>query len=420
MNILYVCSDSGIPVLGRKGASVHVRSMADAFTRQGHSVVLATPVLTKSPWEKPASLEASVWHVPADESVVATVEHVRTYNEALGATNTVPSEMRRILYNQQLSAKLVRRFRELPPDFVYERAALYSTAGVAVARAAGVPLVVELNAPLALEQATYRGSHLPELAAAAERATLHHATLVLTVSAALRDYVTDLGVARDRVVVVPNGVDPHRFFPAEDAAPIRANLRLGPGPVLGFVGGLRPWHGVRVFGPLLEALLPRYPHLRLVVVGEGPLRPALVEDFARRGVTDRVVFTGALEHEAVADVIRTFDVALAPYEPSEHLFYFSPLKLFEYMACGVPVVAASLGQIRDVIQHESNGMLYTPGDCGSLIEQCDRLLRDPAARSRIGQSAARTIHAQYTWEENARRVVTLVQQRSSRPEMVTA
>lgn len=420
MKILYVCSDAGIPVLGRKGASVHVRSLAEAFVRSGHSVVVATPLLMKSPWETPATLDAHILHVPADETVVTSVDAVRAYNEGLGSINTVASEMRRILYNQQLSAKLVRHFREAPPQFVYERAALYSTAGMAVARAAGVPLVVELNAPLTIEQSTYRGSHLPELAAQAERTTLRHAALVLTVSSTLRDYVTDLGVERDRVVVVPNGVDPRRFRPGAAVESVRAKWGLGAGPILGFVGGLRPWHGVRVFGPLLERLASRFPDVQLVIAGEGPLRAALVEDCARRGVGGRVIFTGAVEHTAIPDLIRTFDVALAPYEPSEHLFYFSPLKLFEYMACGVPVVAAALGQIKEVVRHETNGLLYAPGDLDGLVEQCTSLLLDEGRRLTLGQAGAETVHQQYTWEENARRIIALVQDRRTRETAVTA
>ena len=408
MNILYVCSDSGIPVLGRKGASVHVRSLAAAFTRAGHSVVVATPLLAKSPWEAPAAIEAHLMHVPADETVLAAVETVRGYNESIGTTNTVPSELRRILYNQQLSAKLVRRFRELPPDFVYERAALYSTAGVAIARAAGVPLVVELNAPLAIEQSSYRGSQLPDLAAHAERTTLLSADYVLTVSATLREHVLTLGVAPDRAIVVPNGVDTDRFTPADDGAAARARWGIGRGPVLGFVGGLRPWHGVRAFGSLLERLVARHPDLQLVIAGDGPLRRDLTDDFVRRGLAGHVIFTGALDHDDVPALVRTFDVALAPYERADHAFYFSPLKLFEYMACGIPVVAAAIGQIGDVISDGVNGLLYEPGDSDELASACERLLGDAVQRRQLGRAAAGTIHSTFTWKENARRIVELV------------
>lgn len=408
MKILYICSDAGIPVLGRKGASVHVRSLAAAFTGAGHCVVVATPLLTKSPWESPARLDAQIMHVPANDAIVEAVDTVRSYNRALGAANNIPSELRRILYNQHLGAKLLRRFEHAPPDFVYERAALYSTAGLTVARALNVPLVVELNAPLSLEQSTYRTSSLPGLAGEAERRTLTGADLVLTVSLPLRDYVIGIGVQPERVVVVPNGIDPAIFAPAARSATTRTRWGLGDGPILGFVGGLRPWHGVRSLPALLERLAKRHPSVQMVIAGDGPLRDELFQAFVARSLSDRVVFTGALAHEEVADVVRLFDIAVAPYDETDHLFYFSPLKLFEYMGCGAPVVAAALGQIAEVVRDGDNGLLYAPGDPDALAGACERLLDDPALRERLGRAAAAAVHSRYTWAANARRIIELV------------
>lgn len=409
MKILYICSDAGIPVLGRKGASVHVRSLATAFTDAGHSVVLATPLLTKSPWEAPAPFGAQIMHVPASESTVDAIDSVRGYVDAIGAAASLPGEVRRILYNQQLEAKLLRRFEQAPPDFVYERAALYSTAGVTVARALQVPLVVELNAPPSLEQSTYRESSLPALAQQAERRTLAGADIVLAVSSPLRDYVVGLGVAPERVVVVPNAIDPKLFTPGAASAATRARWRIGEGPVLGFVGGLRPWHGVRALPALLERLSRRHPSIQMIIAGDGPLRDELSRACGDLGLSDRVVFTGALAHEEVAEVVRLFDIAVAPYDQADHLFYFSPLKLFEYMGCGAPVVAAAVGQIADVVRDGDNGLLYPPGDAGAMAAACERLLGDPALRERLGRAAARLVHDRYTWSANARSVVELVQ-----------
>jgi glycosyltransferase involved in cell wall biosynthesis len=407
MHILYICSDSGIPVLGRKGASVHVRSLVSAFTAAEHRVVLATPLLNRSPWETPATVEAEVMHLPANDETIAAVEEVRAYNDALGVTNTVPSELRRILYDQHLKTKLVRRFQHAPPDFIYERAALYGTAGVTLAKTLGVPLIVELNAPLSLEQSTYRGSYLPALAAEAERRTLAGADLVVTVSSTLREYVMGLGVPPDRILVMPNGVDARMFAPGPASAATRARWHLGPGPVIGFVGGLRPWHGVRALPALLERLVPRHPGLQLIVAGDGPLREEITADLRQRYLDTRVIFTGPVAHEEVAELVRLFDVALAPYDETNHLFYFSPLKLFEYMGCGVPVVAASIGQIADVVRHEETGLLYAPGDLDGLTNACHRLLADPPLRQRLGRAAAAHVHGQFTWAHNAARVVDL-------------
>ncbi len=407
MKIAYLCPDLGVPVLGRKGASVHLRGLAHAFVRAGHYVVLATPLLNKSPWEGPAKLDMSLLHLPPSADIVKAVLSLKAFNEMLGVANSLPGELRRILYNQELATQLKYRFEHDPPDFIYERASLYGTAGVALARVLNVPLLVELNAPLAVEQSAYRATGLGELAAQAERWTLLGADAVLAVSALLRDHVVSLGVRPDRVHVVPNGVDATLFQPRPPDPSIRARWGLPDGPVLGFVGGLRRWHGVEALPALLDKLVHRYRGLRLVIVGDGPLRGELEHTLKERGLTRSVVFTGSLPHEEVAKLIPQFDVALAPYSKPEHAFYFSPLKLFEYMACGIAVAVAGLGQIAEVVQDGETGLLYPPGELDGLTVACDRLLADPALRQRLGQAAAKEIHGLYTWDQNAARVVEL-------------
>src|SRR5947209_7279936 len=312
MKILYLCSDLGIPVLGRKGASVHLRSLVTAFVRAGHSVVLAAPLLNKSPWEGPAKLDVSLLHLPPSADIVNAVLALKAFTEMLGVANPLPW-----------------------------------------------------------------------------------------------DDVVSLGVKPDRVHVVPSGVDATLFQPGSTEPSSRARWGLGAGPILGFVGGLRRWHGVEALPTLLERLVQRYRGLRLVIVGDGPLRGELEHALKERGLTRSVVFTGSLPHEEVADLIRQFDVALAPYPRPEHAFYFSPLKVFEYMACGIPVVAAGLGQIVEVVRDGETGLLYPPGELDALTVACDRLLADPALRQRLGQAAAKEVHGLYTWDQNAARVVEL-------------
>jgi len=407
VKILYVCPDLGIPVLGRKGASVHVRELVAAFGRAGHSVVVATPQLNKSPWEEPAEIEASLLHVPPSPDVVAAFCGLKEFNKTLGVSDSLPKELRRILYNQDLARQLKRRFEDHPPDFIYERASLYTTAGVSLARELERPLIVELNTPLALEQSTYRATGLGELAAKAERWVLSHADAILAVSAPLRYHAVSLGAEPERVHVVPNGVDTTLFRPGPPDPEVRMRWELGNGPVLGFVGGLRPWHGVEALPALLDRLNQRYPGLRLTIVGEGPLRGKLERDLRARGLAQSAVFTGWLPHEEVASLIRQFDVALAPYPRPKHDFYFSPLKLFEYMACGVPVVTTGLGQIVEVVRDGETGLLYPPGESAALTTACDRLLADPDLRRRLGRTAAKEVHGQYTWNHNAARVAEL-------------
>src|SRR5207245_1996778 len=121
--------------------------------------------------------------------------------------------------------------------------------------------------------------------------------------------------------------------------PVRARWDLDGEPVVGFVGGYQPWHGIDALPALLERLLPRHPDVRLVVVGDGRGRREFERQIESRGLAAHVRVTGAVPHEDVPALIREFDVAVAPYPPPTHDFYFSPLKLFEYMGCAAAIAA---------------------------------------------------------------------------------
>lgn len=407
MKILYLCPDMGIPVLGPKGGAVHVREMVAAFTRAGHQVIVAAPAGVKSPWERAAEMDGEFAPVSVSPETDRAYRALGGYLERIGGGDSLARDLRRMLYDVDLEAALVRIYANHAPDFIYARSALFSTAPVHAARQIGCPLLVEVNAPIAAEQEAYRGGTLADLGARAEAALLNGADAVLTVSSALREHVVGCGVDPARVHVVPNGIDATLFAPAAPDPALRERWKVPRGPVVGFVGGLRPWHGVEVLPELLARLGDRHRDAALIIVGDGPLRATLEESLERLGLRGRAVFTGAIPHEQIPGLIRLFDVALAPYPPVNHAFYFSPLKLFEYMACGVPVVAADAGQIAEVLEHGVSGLLHPPGDLDALVDACDQLLSDPARRREMGRHAARRIHDAYTWDHNARRAVEI-------------
>ena len=144
----------------------------------------------------------------------AAVQAFKEFNETLGQNNSLPGELRRILYNRELEASLAQRLEDDPPDFIYERASLYATAGVGLAKHFHAPLIVELNAPLAVEQSAYRATGLGALAAHAERWALTQADAVCVVSTELAKHVRRFGVPTRKIHVMPNGVNPELFCPA--------------------------------------------------------------------------------------------------------------------------------------------------------------------------------------------------------------
>lgn len=408
MKILYICSDYGIPVLGKKGASVHVREMSNAFIRAGHSLVIAAPLATKSPWEKPQYADAEFIQFPASESAIEVVRTIKSYTDTLSSAPSLASEIRRIIYNEELEPRLFQRFKDSPPSFIYVRASLYSTTGVELKKSFNIPLVVEINAPLAMEQNIYRSSETGELAYAAERRLLFNADAILCVSQELKNYVMSLGINDNLVHVVPNGVNPRYFNSKNNNPGLKKSLGLRKGPVLGFVGGLRPWHGVDILPSLLNNIRKNYSDVQLLIVGEGPLRSNLEYQFREKNLENNIIFAGSFPHRDIADIIKLFDVALAPYSQTGHDFYFSPLKLFEYMACAVPIVTTRIGQIQEIIKNNETGVLYEADNLEELTMHCLNLLENPKQAKLLGINAEKVVTKKHTWDHNVKRVLGIV------------
>ena len=406
MKVAYLCADFGIPVYGSKGAAIHVRELSQALQDLGHEVRIFA---ARAGGEAPAGFSVPVVELPLDPAEKAMVELLRDDPEGGEAA---ASAVRSMLYAASLRHQAGAVISAFAPEMIYERYALFATAGGALARALGLPLVLEVNAPLSEEQAAHRGLAFGRTARAVEGTILRAADRVVAVSDGLVDWLTGLGVEEGRITVLPNGVDVARFAAAAgEGGAVRELLGLdGDRPVIGFVGTLKPWHGtptlLRAFARLRDQG-PAAPRPHLLIVGEGPERPALEALARQEGIAGDVTFTGAVPHEQVPAYLAAMDVATAPYDRTED-FYFSPLKLFEYMAAGRPVVAAATGQIRDCVRHGETGLLYPPGDIEALAGAVATLVADPTRAGALGQAGQIYVAERHTWEGNARAVVDLV------------
>ena len=164
--------------------------------------------------------------------------------------------------------RAVRRFR---PHVIYERYNLYFPSGVWARRRYGVPLLLEVNAPLYEERSRFGGIALPGLARWSEHYTWRGADLVLPVTSVLAERVAAAGVDRERIRVIPNGINAESFarLPARDDA--KRDLGLANRFVIGFVGFMREWHGLdRVLDFIAQT--PMQPPLHALFVGDGPAR----------------------------------------------------------------------------------------------------------------------------------------------------
>ena len=403
MRIAYLTADFGVPVLGTKGASAHVRGLVRALQGQGHEVLVLAANLGDG---SGGSATFPMQELPFGAALAELYEALKQEEVCQGTR--LAQDMRNLLYALSLEVQGRLVLEQCRPDVIYERYCLFSTAGLELSRHFGVPLLLEVNAPLVLEQQKMRGLSLPAVARAAERLVLTHADHVVVVSDWLRDYVVAQGVSPDRASVIPNAADPELFRPRREPSAFRQRLGWPDQFVVGFVGSMKSWHGVPTLLEALRLLGGAGSPFRLLLVGSGPELPRLEDEVERSGLDECVHMTGAVPHEDVPAMIDAMDVVVAPYAP-EADGYFSPVKLFEYMAMECPVVAARIGQAGDVIEHGRTGWLYEPGDAGQLAGLIHMLSVDAPLCERVATAARERVLFKYTWQHNARRVADIAE-----------
>ncbi|HVC70006.1 MAG TPA: glycosyltransferase family 4 protein [Acidimicrobiales bacterium] len=338
-------------LLGSSGAAVHIRHVAAALERRGHVITIACARLGNG-------------NPPPD--VESVIELPRADDEEL----------------RDLLARTAA-------DAVIESYCLESGPGRRATAAVGIPLILEVGAPLL--SGTRRCCGFLELAQplTAQRWLFGTSDHVTVVSRALADYVRRSS-PDVKVSLVPNGVDAPRF-----AGAVPDDLGLPPDAlVVGYVGNPKPGHGL---GDLIQAfahVAVRHRRAHLVIVGSCPEGDSLARSLE---LTDRVHLLGTLPHARVPDVVARFDVAVAPYRQSAS-FYFCPIKLFEYIAAARPVVHPGLGDIPELVG--LSGVSYPAGDVTRLARALEALLDDPGRRTAISARSRRR-GVPWSWDDTA-------------------
>ena len=368
MRIAYVTVDPGIPVFGTKGASVHIQEVARELIRRGHDVTVHTTRAGRDIPDDLAGLEVIETRIDADD----------------------PGARERA--QQEVSARIAARIIAGGADLVYERYSLFSTALAEVAEATGAAGILEVNAPLIEEQRTHRVLVDEEAAAKALARQVAAATATVAVSDPVRDWVRER-TGSESVHTVPNGVSITRIVPRPED--------IGD-PVVTFVGTLKPWHGVADL--LAAAALAKRPW-KLRIIGDGPERAALEEQAAGLGI--EVDFRGAVAPADMPGQLAGSAIGVAPYPDlgGEQQQYFSPLKVYEYLAAGLPVVASAVGQLPQILGEL--GTLVPPSDPAALATAIDTLAADPVLRGKLGWRGRMQAEEKHSWAGAVDRILDL-------------
>jgi glycosyltransferase involved in cell wall biosynthesis len=234
----------------------------------------------------------------------------------------------------------------------------------------------------------------------AEKKATKYSERIVSVTPHIRTYlIENYHCALDKVRVVANGVNTKRFYPIYDEGLLWSwRKRAGIGKedmVIAFVGNLAPWQGVETLIEIAPPLLKKVGTIRFLIIGDGVLREALKAKVTGLGVSDRFVFVGMVHHNEIPFYINISDICVLPKRRLKS--GYSPIKLYEYMACGKPVVASRVEGL-EFVEEERVGRLIKPEDGIDLEKTLSELIEQPQERLRMGKKGLQVALERFSWE----------------------
>jgi glycosyltransferase involved in cell wall biosynthesis len=363
---------------------VHIGEIVKAWRKSGHDVRLLSPVGDN--FGDVTSPTASMTKPGVKQKLFRFV------------SNNLPEfffELAEIAYNLVALRQAYRLGRE-NVDFIFERYAIFAFAGAVLAKRWNKPFVVEVNYTSRSALVRERSALLAPLARRVDAFIFGRATGLAAVSTELkRHLMEEFSIPAEKIIVLPNAADPD-VFDMSKVNPV-ANTVADGERIIGFVGGFYPWHGLDLLLKAFERVSAKLPKTKLMLVGDGPVLPEIRTQSEQMGLTQRVLLTGRVAHQNLPGYLAAFDVGVMPDSND----YGSPMKIFEYMSLGKPVVVPDYGPLRDAVDDGVEGRIFQPKDVEAMASCFVDILSDDQTYKRMSLAAREKILTKHNWMKNA-------------------
>ncbi|MDN4504257.1 glycosyltransferase family 4 protein [Alteromonadaceae bacterium BrNp21-10] len=363
-------------IASKDGQYVHVAEIIKALRELGHEVIVVAPKVAENS------------EFGSDGGWVDVLK------------NKLPKAFYELLefsYSFYAFLKLSYAILKYKPDAIYERCNLFLPSGIWAKKLFNLKLQLEVNSPLYDERNKYGGIALTRLARWSENYVWKNADRVLPVTQVMANYVRGIGVPEERIYVIPNGVDTSVFTPQDSEN--RAE-RFKNKLVVGFVGFCREWHQLDKVMTVLAA--EKREDLFFLVVGDGPVISELKKLASTLGFDNQFESTGLVKREDMPYWLDQMDIALQPAVTP----WASPLKMIEYFAKGLAIVAPDMDNIKELIEDNKNGVLFDRQNLDDMMVKLHGLLDNNERRIELAQQSEKTISQRnLTWKNNAESIV---------------
>ncbi len=372
--------------LGDGAEGIHIREMIAAFRSLGHEVQVVAPAGENYPNDKQGQGQST-----GRGGMLAAIK------SRLPGLVFELCEMGYSLFSFLVLTWKCLTFR---PDFIYDRYITFNIGGILAAKVTRTPICLEVNAPLALERSEQPDERLyfRKMAFWLEKLACSHATKTIVVSTPLKNYLVEQGVPEGQIVVMPNGVNPDKFFPHPKNQELLHQLGVPDDHiVIGFTGVLRAWHGLDLLLDAFRKVIQKHEKVFLLIVGDGPIRGELERLIDNYSLNEKVLITGRVPYETVHEYVNLFDIAVSP----KATFYASPMKVVEYMALGKVIVVPDLPNFLDLVENKVDGVIFGNKGVSELADGLLSVLEKPQYFKYFGDNSAKKVKNRLNWRWNA-------------------
>ncbi|MBI4381364.1 MAG: glycosyltransferase family 4 protein [candidate division NC10 bacterium] len=313
-----------------------------------------------------------------------------------------------LIYLLLFAVPLLRAVR-VSPDIIYMRT-MHSPLSILLAKVMRAPLVIEVNGDSYAYYRAQRASGIRlGMIKLIDWANFRYCDRIIPISMGLQDMLWQRYlVPPEKTVLIESATDPELFRPM-DSAVCRQRLGLDPaGRYVGFVGSFFRHQGIDVLIDAAPAIVRRFPDVRFLLVGDGVMRRTWAERISKRGLSASFLFTGQVPYPGVPLYIGATELCVAPFLADRG--DASPLKLFDYLACGRPVVASAIPPLRDLLSRAEGIAPVPPEDPEALGKEIVRLLEDQEAARRLGENGRRWVLEAHSWQAAAKRLLRVCEE----------
>jgi len=285
--------------------------------------------------------------------------------------------------------------------------ALCGLAALQAARQEKLPFAYEVRAfweDAAVDQQRTRASSLRY--GLTRRLETYVARQADAVSAIAQNMIRELhsrGIPTEKLFHVPNGVDIDRFSKIERDEKLARELKLGDDPVFGFFGSLYRYEGVSWMIRAASGLRARGNKFVILIIGRGEDTAAIRDAIRDCNASEYVRHIEAVPHDEISRYYSVVDIVVCPRRSARLTELVTPLKPLEAMALSKPVLASSVGGIRELVHDEQNGLLFQPDSTSDFSRQAERLLSSEMLRKRLGEDGRAFVSRERNWAILARR-----------------